>query len=265
MTDQNNKDAILANFNISIHGHSDVGLSRDHNEDDFICESEMNLAILADGMGGHNAGEVASQIAVQQVCNALKAVLRPEFELSSDIQYKDIVRDAVELANTEIHEHSIEHPECAGMGTTLVSALIRDDKIILANVGDSRIYRLRNNSLEQLTNDHSLVQELVDNGYLSAEEASLSVSKNLITRALGIGEEVEVDVFVHDISGGDLYLLCSDGLSDLVDDEFIEESLNENTGDLVASAKALIGLANTNGGTDNITVILVSVTAEPSE
>ncbi len=264
MTDQKTKDANKANYTVTIHGHSDVGLSRDHNEDDFICEPDMNLAILADGMGGHNAGEVASQIAVQQVCNALKAVLRPEFELSSDIQYKDIVRDAVELANTEIHDHSTEHPECAGMGTTLVSALIRDDKIILSNVGDSRIYRLRDKSLEQLTNDHSLVQELVDNGYLSAEEASLSVSKNLITRALGIGAEVEVDVFVHDISDGDLYLLCSDGLSDLVEDDAIESGLNDNAGDLVAAAKALIGQANTNGGTDNITVILVSVELDSS-
>ncbi len=259
MTDQNEKETTMANYSITIHGHSDVGLSRDHNEDDFICETDMNLAVLADGMGGHNAGEVASEIAVQQVCNALKAVLRPEFELSSDIQYKDIVRDAVELANTEIHDHSLEHPECAGMGTTLVSALVRDDKIILSNVGDSRIYQLRNKSLAQLTNDHSLVQELVDNGYLSAEEANLSVSKNLITRALGIGAEVEVDVFVHDIEDQDIYLLCSDGLSDLVDDEAIEDALNENTGDLVASAKALIGLANTNGGTDNITVVLVSI------
>ncbi|MFV2059234.1 MAG: Stp1/IreP family PP2C-type Ser/Thr phosphatase [Gammaproteobacteria bacterium] len=260
MNDQDTKDTPMGNFTVTLHGQSDVGLSRDHNEDDFICESDMNLAILADGMGGHNAGEVASQIAVQQVCNALKAVLRPEFELSSDIQYKDIVRDAVELANTEIHEHSLEHPECAGMGTTLVSSLVRDDNIILANVGDSRIYRLRDEALEQLTNDHSLVQELVDNGYLSAEEASLSVSKNLITRALGIGAEVEVDVFVHDIQDGDLYLLCSDGLSDLVEDEFIESTLKESPDDLVATAKALISCANTNGGTDNITVILVSIT-----
>ncbi len=252
----------MVNFNVKIHGHSDVGLSRDHNEDDFICEQDMSLAILADGMGGHNAGEVASQIAVQQVCSALKAVLRPEFELDSDIQYKDIVRDAVELANTEIHEHSLEHPECAGMGTTLVSTLIRDDKIMLANVGDSRIYRLRDKKLEQLTNDHSLVQELVENGYLSAEEANLSVSKNLITRALGIGAEVEVDVFVHEIKEGDLYLLCSDGLSDLVRDEEIEGSLVEYDGELINSAKALIGLANTNGGTDNITVILVSVSTD---
>ncbi len=251
----------MVNFNVKIHGYSDVGLSRDHNEDDYICEPDMSLAILADGMGGHNAGEVASQIAVQQVCSALKAVLRPEFELGNDIQYKDIVRDAVELANTEIHEHSLEHPECAGMGTTLVSTLVRDDKIMLANVGDSRIYRLRNKKLEQLTNDHSLVQELVENGYLSAEEANLSVSKNLITRALGIGAEVEVDVFVHDIQEDDIYLLCSDGLSDLVEDDEIEGSLVEHNSDLVKSAKALIGLANTNGGTDNITVILVAISS----
>ncbi len=252
----------MENFNVKIHGDSDVGLSRDHNEDDFICEQEMNLAILADGMGGHNAGEVASQIAVQQVSSALKAVLRPEFELSDDIQYQDIVRDAVELANTEIHDHSLAHPECAGMGTTLVSTLIRDGKIILANVGDSRIYRLRDETLQQLTNDHSLVQELVENGYLSAEEANLSVSKNLITRALGIGAEVEVDVFVHDIQAKDIYLLCSDGLSDLVDDEIIEGSLAEHNDDLVNSAKALISHANTNGGTDNITVILISISTE---
>jgi len=249
----------MTNFKIKIHGNSDVGLSRDHNEDYFMCDEEMNLAVLADGMGGHNAGEVASKIAVEQVCNALKAVLRPEFELSNDIQYNDIVRDAVELANTEIHEHSLEHTECAGMGTTLVSALVRDNQIILANVGDSRIYKLRDKTLQQLSNDHSLVQELVDNGYLSAEEAALSVSKNLITRALGIGAEVEVDVFENEILEGDLYLLCSDGLSDLVEDEEIEASLTEHAENLELSAKALIGLANTNGGMDNITVILVAV------
>jgi len=259
--DSNQKDDDITKFAITIHGHSDVGLSRDHNEDDFICEDDMDLAILADGMGGHNAGEIASQIAVQQVRSALKAVLRPEFELSNDIQYKDILCDAVELANTEIHDHSLEHPECAGMGTTLVSTLIRDNKIILANVGDSRIYRLRDKALEQLTSDHSLVQELVDNGYLTAEEASLSVSKNLITRALGIGAEVEVDVFVYEIEVNDIYLLCSDGLSDLVENDEIEKSMNEQGSDLVNSAKALIGLANTNGGTDNITVILVAITA----
>ncbi len=252
----------MINYNIKIHGQSDVGLSRDHNEDDFMCEEEMNLAVLADGMGGHNAGEVASKIAVQQVCSALKAVLRPEFELSNDIQYKDIVRDAVELANTEIHEHSLEHPECAGMGTTLVSSLIRDDKIMLANVGDSRIYRLRDKKLKQLTSDHSLVQELVENGYLSAEEASISVSKNLITRALGIGAEVEVDVFEHEIQEDDLYLLCSDGLSDLVEDDAIEASLLEHDKNLHDSSKALINLANNNGGNDNITVILVSISTD---
>lgn len=252
---------MVNNKTVVIYGQTDVGLSRDHNEDNISWDDDLCMAVLADGMGGHNAGEKASLIAVEQVFKAINAVL-PQTEPSSALHYIDIVRNAVVIANTEIHTHSLSHPECAGMGTTLVMTIILENKLVFANVGDSRLYRLRDKKLEQISSDHSLVQELVDNGYLSVEEAKLSVSKNLITRALGISPDVDVDVQQLELQDNDLYLLCSDGLSDLVNDEVIYESLLETCDDLQQASTALINLANLNGGTDNISVILVAARGE---
>ncbi|HEB58417.1 MAG TPA: Stp1/IreP family PP2C-type Ser/Thr phosphatase [Gammaproteobacteria bacterium] len=242
----------------TIYGQTDVGLAREHNEDSILCDNELGLAVLADGMGGHNAGEVASALAVDYIRNMLRErILGPE--RNEEDRIDEVVNDVVVHANSEIFTQSVEQVDCHGMGTTLAMALLKDGVLTLAHVGDSRIYRLRDNCLEQVTSDHSLVQELVDNGYLSQDEARMSVSKNLITRALGIGEEVDVDVRDMEPLADDLYLLCSDGLSDLVSEEEIHGILMENRQQLDEIARELISLANRKGGTDNISVILMEL------
>lgn len=250
---------IGSDFKIAVNGVSDVGLSRDHNEDCIAWHTEMGLVILADGMGGHNAGEVASQMAVESISDALQEVLTPEMLGANIIKCEDAVREAIVYANEEIHEQAHLRLDCAGMGTTIVITLFHEDQVTYANVGDSRIYRLRNNELQQITSDHSLVQEMVDNGYLSQEEALISTSRNLITRALGIAPEVEVDIRTEAFDKDDVYLLCSDGLTDLVNDNDILSILVNNRSDMAVAAEELVELANTNGGSDNISVILVAL------
>lgn len=246
-----------------ISGQTDVGRMRDHNEDNIAWDPTQGLVLLADGMGGHNAGEVASAIAVDIIRGSLKASLAAMTTASGDsaIDMPNLVREAVGAANAAILEHAEGQPQCAGMGTTLVMALFHDDVVTLAHVGDSRIYRLRGDQLQQLTTDHSLVQELVENGFLTHEEAQASANKNLITRALGIDAGVEADIRDEHIESGDLYLLCSDGLSDLVPDEEVHTLLNVHAkdGQLDAAVGALVDMANEKGGIDNISVILVHV------
>jgi len=244
---------------IVIHGITDVGQSREHNEDAISWDTRLGLALLADGMGGHNAGEVASILAVDSIKTSLADVVTPEIVASGVVDYKDAVVDAISFANREINEQSLENPEYAGMGTTLVLVLFLNRCVIYAHVGDSRIYRLRKSEFHQLTSDHSLVQEMIDNGYLSHEEAQESTSRNLITRALGISEEVDVDIAEQDTEIGDIYLLCSDGLTDLVSDSEIHDVIMKNRDDLESASRTLVDLANQKGGTDNISVVLSAV------
>ena len=244
---------------ILIHGNTDVGQTREHNEDAISWDARLGLAMLADGMGGHNAGEVASILAVDSIKTSLADVVTPEIVGSGVVDYQDAVVDAISFANREINEQSLENPEYAGMGTTVVLVLFLNHCVIYAHVGDSRIYRLRQSKLEQLTSDHSLVQEMIDNGYLSQEEAQESTSRNLITRALGISDEVEVDIAEQDTEVGDIYLLCSDGLTDLVPDKDIEGILLQHSDDLEMASRTLIDMANHKGGTDNISVVLAAV------
>jgi protein phosphatase len=243
---------------LDIYGITDDGLVRDHNEDFISWHLESGLVILADGMGGHNAGEVASELAVTSITDALEEVLSPDIKDSCEINFKDAVNESVIFANEEINLHAQTHPECTGMGTTVVMALFHNDTVILASVGDSRIYRFRKGELTQVTTDHSLVQEMIDNGYMTEEEAINSTNRNLITRALGIGEDVEVDVTQSDIEKNDIYLLCSDGLSDMVGDEDIFSILVKSRQNLKRGAKELVDLAKENGGHDNVSVILVA-------
>lgn len=250
---------ISEGLKLVIYGVTDVGRNREHNEDAIAWDMKSGLALLADGMGGHNAGEVASALAVDSVKTSLASIVSPEIVASGIVNFGDALRDAVDFANQEIHEQSQERPECAGMGTTMAVALFVNHQIILAHVGDSRIYRFRGNALEQITSDHSLVQEMIDNGYLSEEEAQLSTSRNLITRALGIGEQVDIDICEDSTEIGDIYLLCSDGLSDMVPDVEIMQVLLHNTDDVETAAQILVDLANEKGGADNISVILAAM------
>ena len=243
---------------LDIYGLTDEGLVREHNEDFISWTPESGLVILADGMGGHNAGEVASELAVTSISEALEDVLSPEVKDACDMDFKDVVHEAVIFANDEINLHAKTHPECSGMGTTIVMALFQKKSVILASVGDSRIYRFRKGELKQVTTDHSLVQEMIDNGYMSEEEAQNSTNRNLITRALGIAEEVEVDVNKHRTEKGDIYLLCSDGLSDMVTDDIIFSTLVKSRDNLKRAGNDLIQLAKENGGHDNVSVILVA-------
>ena len=243
---------------LDIYGLTDEGLVRDHNEDYISWSPETGLIILADGMGGHNAGEVASELAVSSINEALEEVLSPEIKDSCDMDFKEVVHEAVIYANEEINSHAKEHPECNGMGTTIVMTLFYEDSVILASVGDSRIYRFRKGELKQVTTDHSLVQEMIDNGYMSEEEALNSTNRNLITRALGIAEEVKVDVTLDSFEKDDIYLLCSDGLSDMINDEQIFSVLVKTRQDLKRASEELIKQAKDHGGHDNVSVILVA-------
>lgn len=241
-----------------IHGVTDVGMNREHNEDAIGWDTNIGLVLLADGMGGHNAGEVASELAVTTIREALQDVLIPELVEANVINFADAVREAVVYANEEIHQQAHERQECAGMGTTLVLTLFHGDKVTYAHVGDSRIYRYHQGEISQVTSDHSLVQEMVDNGYLSEEEALISTNRNLITRALGIAPEVEVDVETATVDKDDIYLMCSDGLSDLIDENDMQAILTQNRTELAKAAQAMVDLANARGGSDNISVILVA-------
>lgn len=240
-----------------------TGLVRKKNEDAVAVDPDLGLFVLADGMGGHKGGEVASNLAVKSLINKLQTTLPPlkPGEIDEELGYTResiAIRDAVLYANKEIYLTAKEKPEFAGMGTTLVATVFYENRLSIAHVGDSRIYRLRNDHLEQITSDHTILQELIDRGFYSEDQAkdSTTVQKNLVTRALGVEPSVAVDIKEDLVHLGDLYLLCSDGLHDLVDDEYLTEQLSvcEN---LDTCAENLIAEANRRGGKDNISIILI--------
>jgi serine/threonine protein phosphatase PrpC len=241
-----------------------TGRVREHNEDAIGSDPEIGLMVLADGMGGYNAGEVASGIAVQIVSElAIEGAAREnrnEIDAHSGLMRQSIVlRDAVYRANKIIFQTGQSQTHCEGMGTTIVAALFCDNKISIAHVGDSRAYRLRGGAFEQITLDHSLLQELVDRGFYSAEEAQRSTNRNYVTRALGVEAAVEVEVHEHEVLPDDVYLLCSDGLSDMVEDEDIHLTISTFSASLDVVGKQLIELANDHGGRDNVSVMLAQV------
>ena len=246
---------------------SDVGRKRPHNEDSTISDPEHGLVILADGMGGYKAGEVASAIAVMTVLEDVKAGLK-NGNISSDMptgnlsNQSSLVKNAINHANSNIYNIAKTDAECHGMGTTIVTGLISGDRISIGNVGDSRLYRLRNGKFQQITKDHSLIQELVDRGLYTPEEAQAKMPKNLVTRALGLDSEVEIDIIEDQVETGDIFLLCSDGLNDMVNDEEIHLTLSKYSANLVQAAESLVQLANKNGGKDNISVVLVRIVEE---
>ncbi len=242
-------------------GLSDVGLKRDHNEDSIGMDTGIGLAVLADGMGGYKAGEVASAIAVNVIMEEVKESLKERVpaELDEESGYTQgslLLREAVAKANEVIFNTSQSQPQCQGMGTTVVAVLFYDDRATIAHVGDSRLYRQRADRFEQLTVDHSLLQELVDKGFYTPEEAKKSIQKNLVTRAMGVEATVKSDIQEEAVLPGDLFMACSDGLSDLVEDSDLDLTLNKYSANLTEAAQNLIQLANNKGGKDNISVIL---------
>lgn len=232
---------------------TDVGLQREHNEDAIASDEAMGFVVLADGMGGYKAGEVASEMAVLSITAELME------NLASHPPEAQLINDAVNNANEVIYSVSQSQPQCAGMGTTLVVGVFFNNKLLVGHIGDSRMYRLRDQVLSQITEDHSVLQEQIKAGLITLEEAKHANNKNLVTRALGIDLTVELELKEYDVQVDDIYLVCSDGLSDLVDDDAIESVLNKLTTDMNAAAQALVELANENGGKDNISVILVKV------
>ncbi len=245
---------------------TDTGRVREHNEDAIGSDPDIGLMVLADGMGGYNAGEVASGIAIQTVTELALAGAarenRDEVDPHSGLMRQSIVlRDAIYRANKIIFQTAQSQTHCEGMGTTIVACMFYDNRISVAHVGDSRAYRLRAGQFEQLTLDHSLLQELVDRGFYSAEEAQRSTNRNYVTRALGVEPSVEVEVHEHEVVPDDVYLLCSDGLPDMVEDEDIHLTISTFNASLDVVGKQLIELANDNGGRDNVSVMLAQVKA----
>jgi serine/threonine protein phosphatase PrpC len=242
---------------------TDTGKIRDHNEDAIGSERDIGLLVLADGMGGYNAGEVASSIAVKTILKQVEESLERLGEDRDDVEPQTglwrqsvILRDAVARANKLIHNQAQIRPECAGMGTTLVSCLFYNNHVSIAHVGDSRMYRLRDGRFEQLTMDHSLLQELVDRGFYSQEEAQRSTNRNYVTRALGVEKAVDVEINEYDVKPGDYFLLCSDGLTDMVEDEDIHLTISTFHDNLDIAGQQLIKLSNDHGGKDNISIII---------
>jgi len=242
---------------------TDIGRRYEHNEDSISSVEEKAFVVLADGMGGHNAGEVASAMAIEHVIKNVtqdvKEIKKTEIDPETGLtQYSGIIKNAIEKANSAIHLASQE-PKHQGMGTTVVAAIMYQNQMSVAHVGDSRLYRYSNKTLSQITKDHTLLQELVDQGFYTPEEAKDAPNKNIVTRGLGADSVVQVDVCEEYVSKGDKILLCSDGLTDMLDDEEILEILNKYVDNNQTCVQALINSANENGGLDNISAILVEV------
>jgi len=249
---------------LEIASSTDPGMVRSHNEDSIAADASKGLVVLADGMGGYNAGEVASGMATTVITTELQHLLEvcPPFEPdpANGRPYAErLLREQIVKANTSIYQAAQSQPQYAGMGTTLVAAVFYDNRAMIAHIGDSRVYRLRDDTFEQVTKDHSLLQEQIDSGMITPEQARFSQNKNLVTRALGIDPTVEPELREYDTRPGDVWLLCSDGLNDMVSDEDIGLTLQTLSANLKLAAQQLVQMANDNGGRDNVSVILVRV------
>jgi PPM family protein phosphatase len=241
----------------------DPGRARSNNEDSVATDDGVALAVLADGMGGYNAGEVASNMATTFIRTELGRWMREASGQASQAEVQRAMDICVDNANRAIFNAANANPQYAGMGTTLIVAVFRDTHILLGHVGDSRCYRLRGGHLQQITRDHSLLQEQIDAGLITPEQAAFSANKNLVTRAVGVEDTVLLETHQHDVMPGDLYLLCSDGLSDMLEDPAIAQLLQAHES-LQSCSRALIEAANDAGGKDNISVILARVSGAAS-
>jgi len=237
---------------------TDTGRSRNNNEDSVASDESAALIVLADGMGGYNAGEVASGMATSFIKTELGRWLNEASANATDSEVRRAMDICVDNANRAIFNAANSNPQYAGMGTTLVVGVFREGRLLLGHVGDSRGYRLRGGKLAQITHDHSLLQEQLDAGLITAEQAAISANKNLVTRAVGVEDTVLLETHTHELMPGDVYALCSDGLSDMLDDATIEQLLAAESA-LDKAAASLIEAANDAGGKDNISVILARV------
>jgi serine/threonine protein phosphatase PrpC len=246
-------------------GETNVGMKRAHNEDNFSVDDDDHLYVVADGMGGHASGEVASQMAIDTLREFFRATgADPEatwpYKMDKARGYEENrLITSIKLANLRIFEAAQRDPKLRGMGTTICGILIVDDGVLVAHVGDSRVYRVRDGKLEQLTEDHSLLNDYIKMKRLSEEEIANFPHKNVIVRALGMKESVKVDTCLDKPQPGDIYVLCSDGLCGPASDEEIREIVHAESKDIKGACSKLIDRANGNGGPDNITVVLAKV------
>ena len=245
------------------YGASDVGRRRQLNEDSLVMDQDSRLFIVADGMGGHNAGEIASKLAVETVMNFIRRATEEEEitwpygidpKLSIDANR---LRTAIMLANKRVWKEADNRQDYTGMGTTIVAAVVSEDCITFTGAGDSRLYRIRGESIEQLTIDDSWVQVAIDEGVLDPEEAEHHPMRNIITKAIGAKESIDVPVFEEHLEDGDFYVLCSDGLHGMISDAEIRRIVLESGSELEACVKGLIQAANDSGGKDNVTVLVL--------
>lgn len=245
---------------MNLFGLTDIGLVRKNNQDSYairVLDDNLAIAVVCDGMGGAQAGNVASAVAVESFAAAVEDACKNGVPPDPE-RKQQLLRAACRTANNTVYELSCSNPEYQGMGTTLVAALVLSHEVYVINVGDSRCYILSDGTLKQITSDHSYVQALVNFGDITPEEARVHPKKNLITRALGIDESVRSDVFTAERKAGDKILLCSDGLSNMVPDDILQEELLKDA-NIEDSARALLALAVEQGAPDNVTVILAQL------
>lgn len=246
-------------------GTTDVGKKRSHNEDSYLIDDELQLYVVADGMGGHAGGGTASRLAVETIDREVRAAWARQdsaFRVYGPLQESplpEVLRAAVERACVSIFTAAQRDPNLAGMGTTVIALLIKDDHALFAHVGDSRAYLVRGDLIQQISEDHSLVNEQIKAGMITAEEARHSRYKNIITRSVGFEEEVQVDVMGIVTEPGDTFVLCSDGLANMVEDQEILDYVRRHR--LAELPGRLVDLANERGGDDNITVVVVQTSA----
>jgi len=242
---------------------TDTGLVRTQNEDAVVAEASIGFAILADGMGGYNAGEVASGMATTLLASRFGEIVSSSTAKTIDACghpcIHDQIRALINEANLAIFHAAEQQPQYAGMGTTLVLTWLRDNSLHVAHVGDSRLYRWRDGALQQLTRDHSLLQDQIDSGIIDPADARTSEIRNLVTRALGVEPVLEVEFGDYAVQAGDVFLLCSDGLNDMLTDGQIGQILSVPALSLEEIADDLIEIANGMGGRDNVSVILIKV------
>lgn len=248
---------------IEMVARTDTGRIRRNNEDAVFANAKLGLAVLADGMGGHNAGEVASNMTITALGSELEHAFKkqpPYVRTAQDVsRAHEVLTDVIMRTNAAVYMAAQSNPKLSGMGTTLVAVQFYDDRLAVAHVGDSRLYRMRGDMLSRLTRDHSLLQEQLDKGMISPDQARFAPNKNLVTRALGVDPSVNTELGEYEVLPGDIYLLCSDGLNDMAEDSEIAAIMTAFSSNLQLCAVQLVQMANEHGGRDNVSVILARI------